>query len=403
LNVAIIDAEIIGKTKHRFPNLALMKLSAWHQQNGDNVILKTDYENLSDFDKVFIAKVFTKTPIPNGIAELPNVKCGGTGFHYDKAPPLPQGMEHTKPDYRLYAKWVEERISAGAKKKEFTYYQDYSIGFLTRGCFRKCEFCVNKNSKSCNKHSPILEFIDENRPKLCFLDDNFFACKDWREIIQEVKLTGKKFQFKQGLDERLLTDEKIHNMMTWKYDGDWIFAFDDIADSDVVESKLKRIFELYPKFKKRIKFYVLCGYDRDGKYDNDFWLKDIENTFKRCLLLAKYSALPYIMRYEKCHESNYSGLYSTIASWANQPSLFKKFDFETFAMCRGMGNEGYKKYKRNVEQYLRDGGKKGACWRYMEEFRSAYPMFAHNYFSITPDALLKYGSGDKFTRFNKKI
>ena len=309
---------------------------------------------------------------------------------------MPPKIEHIKPDYRLYDEWIISRLESGAKSTELTYYTDYSIGFLTRGCFRQCEYCVNRNSTSSKWHSNPLEFIDEERPKLCFLDDNFFACKDWREIIQKVKATGKKFQFKQGLDERLLNDEKINELVTWRYDGDYIFAFDNIGDRAIIEEKLQRIFALYPKFKKRLKFYVLCGYDRNEKWDKEFWIEDIANTFERCFILAKYSAIPYIMRYEKCYQSEFAGLYSAIASWANQPSIFKKFDFETFSKCRGMGNAGYKKYKRNADQYLIDGGKKGSTWRYMEEFAKNNKLIAKTYFHIVPDSLLEHGNGRNY-------
>lgn len=394
MNIAVIDAEIVGKNKHRFPNLAITKISSYHKSIGDSVVLKTDYENLDNYDKVFIAKVFIKTVVPKHILERKNVEYGGTGFFYDKAPELPWEIEHIMPDYHLYDDWVDNCIQNGAKEKEFTYYKDYSIGFLTRHCFRKCDFCVNRNFDKCERHSDVLEFLDESRPKLCFLDDNFFSCKDWKEIIQWVKATGKKFQFKQGLDERLLNDEKIHEMMTWKYDSDRIFAFDNIEDSELIESKLKRIFKLYPNFKGRMKFYVLCGFDREDKYDNEFWLKDIKDTLDRCFILAKYSALPYIMRYEKCYSSKYAGLYSTIASWANQPSLFKKFSLGMFGRCRGMNNEGYKKYKRDIEGYLKDGNKKGACWRYVEEFEQQNPELKY-LLDIVPDSLVEFGNGMK--------
>src|SRR5699024_11476353 len=96
-------------------------------------------------------------------------------------------------------------IDIVANPKDFVYYTDYSIGFLSRGCFRQCEFCVNKVYKQCSAHSNLSEFMDISRPKLCFLDDNFFACSNWKEVIEEVQVTGKRFQFKQGLDERLLT------------------------------------------------------------------------------------------------------------------------------------------------------------------------------------------------------
>lgn len=402
MNIAIIDADLIYRAKHRFPNLACMKLSAYHKSQGYNVCLKTDYDNLDQYDLVFISKVFTDTIVPYGVLDLPNVEYGGTGFFYDKAPKLPDEIEHIKPDYHLYDEWVNEKLNEGAsededendrleriakRRKDFVYYLDYSIGFLTRGCFRQCEFCVNKNYKKCEAHSPVLEFMDESRPKLCFLDDNFFACPKWKELIADVKATGKRFQFKQGLDERLLTDDKIHELMSWKYDEDYIFAFDNIADKDVIVSKLRRIRELYPTTKKHFKFYVLCGFDRNGKWDEEFWKQDIADTFKRIKLLASYSAIPYIMRFEKCYTSEFSGVYSTIAAWCNQPSIFHKFSYRDYCRCKGMGDKNYAKYKRDFDSYMREVGRKGVAWQYMENLEATYPEIAEEYFDILPTDL----------------
>lgn len=396
MNIAIIDADLIGRKKHRFPNLACMKLSAYYKRNKDNVELKLDYDNLDLYDMVFISKVFTDTIVPDGIIELPNVEYGGTGFYYDKAPKLPDEIEHIKPDYHLYDKWVRENLNNGGSANDFRYYTDYSIGFLTRGCFRQCEFCVNKNYKQCAKHSDVLEFVDESRPKLCFLDDNFFACPEWKEIIDRVKKTGKRFQFKQGLDERLLTDDKIHEVMSWKYDGDLIFAFDNIEDKDIIERKLERIYELYPTVKKKFKFYVLCGYDRDGNWDADFWEQDIRSTFERIKILSKYSALPYIMRYEKCYTSEFNDVYITLAAWCNMPSLFKKLSYRHFCICRGM-NRKYNRYKGDASGYLQDGNEKGAAWKCMEKLEKDFPSIAAEYFDFVPGEIAEYGR-DYFSR-----
>lgn len=127
-----------------------MKLSGYYKELGDNVILKTDYKGLNSFDKVFISKVFTDTPIDEKILKLPNVEYGGTGFFYDKAPKLDEEIEHHMPDYHLYDEWVNEQLENGGKRLDFKYYLDYSIGFLTRGCFRQCSFCVNKIIKELN-------------------------------------------------------------------------------------------------------------------------------------------------------------------------------------------------------------------------------------------------------------
>lgn len=173
MKIAIIDADIVGKHKHRFPNLACMKISAYHKSLGNNVELVTNYEhlcffNMSLYDKIYISKVFTDTPCPQWILEMPNVEYGGTGFFYDKAPKLPDEIEHIMPDYHLYDDWIKNCIKNGAKENEFTYYLNYSIGFLTRGCFRQCEFCVNKNYKKCETHSNVNEFYDNSRKKIMF-------------------------------------------------------------------------------------------------------------------------------------------------------------------------------------------------------------------------------------------
>lgn len=98
IKIAIIDADLIGKSKHRFPNLVCMKLSGYWKKQKADVILKTDYNNLSIYNKVYISKVFTDTPIEDYILKLPNVEYGGTGFYYDKAPKLPEEIEHHMPD-----------------------------------------------------------------------------------------------------------------------------------------------------------------------------------------------------------------------------------------------------------------------------------------------------------------
>ena len=348
-DIAIIDADIIGKKKHRFPNLASMKLSSYHKSIGDNVILLASYDDLSNYDTVYISKVFTDTPIDESILQHPNVKYNGTGFFYDKATPLPYEIEHIMPDYHLYDNWITDMIQGGAKESQFQFYRDYSIGFLTRGCFRQCEFCVNKHYKQCIKHSNVHEFYDPNRKKICFLDDNFFACKDWRELIQDVKNIHKPFIFKQGLDERLLTEEKISEMLSWKYIGRFIFAFDNIADYDLIESKLKLMKSITDK---PCTFYVLCGYDYNNKYDEEFWERDIIDLFRRIELLGYYGHYPYIMRHENYKKSPYYGTYMNIATWCNMPHLYAKMSYKDYCIEKDKLQKGKSSYLRYYEKTL---------------------------------------------------
>lgn len=328
VRIAVIDADLIGRGNHRFPNLACMKLSGYHKALGDTVDLKTDYVSLEEYDRVYISKVFTDTPVPEDVLKLANVSYGGTGFFYDKAPALPDEIEHCFPDYHLYDAWVEKQLASGVKEKALAFYTDYSIGFLTRGCFRKCQFCVNRNYVRVCRHSPLTEFYDPDRKKMCLLDDNFLGSPLWKEMLTELQQTGRPFQFRQGLDERLLTDEKCEALFGSRYDGDFIFAFDNVADSPVIEEKLKMIRRHTTAIPK---FYCFCGFDRNGRWDADFWRQDIFDLFSRIEILMRYRCLPYIMRYARYAESPYRGVYITIARWCNQPSFYKKKSLREFS------------------------------------------------------------------------
>ena len=355
MKVAIIDADLVGRTKHRFPNLACMKLSSYHKGQGDDVSLKQDYENLDVFDLVYISKVFTDTTVPDEVLSLSNVKIGGTGFYFDNAEPLPYEIEHSKPDYHLYDDFVK-----GKPHNEVKFYTDYSIGFITRGCFRKCGFCVNKKYDHVFSASPLSEWYDPERKKIFMIDDNFLGYKDWKKCLEELRATGKPFRFMQGMDERLLTPEKCELLFSSKYDGDMTFAFDKISDYRLIEKKLKLIREYSAK---QVRFYVLCGFDDDGQWLDDFWIKDIESVFMRIELLGRYGALPYIMRFEKYKSApeEYRGIYVTLARWVNQPSLFKKMSFVEY-----------------VGFDYSHGGK--ASTRYLETFKNKHPDVVEKWF-----------------------
>ena len=386
MNVGIIDADLIGRKKHRFPNLVCEKLSLYWKEKGANVELILAEFDIDLFDKIYVSKVFTDTPIPSWLEKIltdKKVSFGGTGFYFDKAPNLPDDIEHHMPDYQLYDQWINSeidkaKIEYGKQGKnipqsfysQFKEYQNYSIGFLTRGCFRKCKFCVNQKYNHVFRHSPLSEFFNPQKRKICLLDDNFLGCPEWKSMLEELIATGRPFKFKQGLDERLLTEEKCKLLFSAKYDGDFTFAFDNISDYDLIESKLKLI-RKYCKRRTCIKFYVLVGFESTDA-------KDIENAFKRIALLIRYKCLPYLMRYMSEYDapwkaSQFRSLYISLARWCNQPNIIKKMTFREFCLA----NQALHKTKNTLCSSMKA----------MVDFEEQYPEIANKYFD------LRFGEG----------
>ena len=342
-----------------------MKLAGYYRNKGFEVTLKTDYANLQNYDKVFISKVFTKTKVPGNILCLPNVSYGGTGFFYSNAPSLPCGIEHSFPYYELYSGYVNEQLKKGVKPSMLKCFTDYSVGYLTRGCFRRCGFCVNKSYERCVANSFIEEFYDETRKKVMLLDDNIMAHPNWMMYFEGLQGLGKPFCFKQGIDIRLITPYFAQMIDRAKYDGDLIFAFDDIADTEQIERKLA-MFREYSN--KGVMMYLFCCYDRDNLYGNGFWLSDIESIFKRLAIIGKHKVKPYLMRYEKYHESPYAGLYKSLATYCNAGGISKVVSFSEF--CENQRSKGKNK------------NKPCSAWRYYADFLQRHPHFETRFFNV---------------------
>lgn len=230
LKVGIIDADLLDHgTRH--PNLALEKISGFCKEYGHDVRLICDYKELNleiplfvdevDYDVLVLSQVFKFTKRPNAINFLIRnhlMFYGGTGFleelgdDVNLLPNLPYEVEHHKPDYNLYDEYIQKATGGDPKliKRRFDDYVSYSIGFTTRGCIRHCAFCVNRELNRVTKCSPVAEFLEESRPKIYLWDDNIMAAppKIFKQVIDELVATGKPFQFRQGMDIRLMTDDK---------------------------------------------------------------------------------------------------------------------------------------------------------------------------------------------------
>lgn len=156
-----------------------------------------------------------------------------------------------------------------------------------------------------------------------------------------------------------MTEEKARMLSESKYIGDYIFAFDNIKDKNVIKQKLN----IWRKYcNQSTKLYVLCAY---GSQD----VIDIINIFERIKIIMEYGCLPYIMRYKDYEESQWRGMYINIARWCNQPNFYKKMSFR---------------------EYCEANGENSSTMKYMKEFEKEYPEVAKSYFD------LKYSSINMF-------
>lgn len=375
--IGIVDADLLdGGTRH--PNLALLKLAGFlHDHNIEFRLIESEDEDISLYSIIYISKVFSFTKNPKffnievekrkGTAS--KYRWGGTGFYaledddnkfiecrladmtrlendnfLNQYPNMRNGKEmgismaHQMPYYKLYDKYIENRIKEGRKKSYYKDYLNYSIGFLTRGCFRKCPFCVNRLEGHIVQYSKIEWFLDKEidytgklkRPYIYLWDDNFLASspKIWRSLLKELQETGRPFQFRQGLDERILAEspygeEIAETLSKCKYHGDYIFAFDNWEDRNKIVKALK-IWRHYNK--KETKFYLFCGFQQTPTDDKKFQL-DIAELFMRICILMRYGCLGYIMRHEDYKKAPLPNIYVQIARWCNQPGFYRNLSF----------------------------------------------------------------------------
>ena len=230
---------------NRFPNLALMKISAWHKGIGDTVEWY-DPMYSGHFDKVYMSKVFSFTPDFEYPVDADEIEKGGTGYcislvngkeQFDQSnnKNLPDHIEHIYPDYSIYP--------------ELT--RDTAFGFLTRGCPRGCEFCIvgPKEGRCSVKVADLSEFW-RGQKHIVLCDPNILACRDWRDLLQQCIDSGAEIDFNQGLDIRLMTEEKAL-MISQMRIKEIHFAWDRYGDRDIIIPKLKLFADASPKIRDK--------------------------------------------------------------------------------------------------------------------------------------------------------
>jgi hypothetical protein len=280
-----------------FPNLALMKLSAWHKGRGDAV---SHFTALDRFDKVYSSKVFTFTPEDPYLPETTDK--GGTGyglFYID----LPEEIEHTCPDYSLYD-------------------ADYSMGFLTRGCIRNCPWCfVPRKEGGIRAHADVSEFLRHR--DVVLLDNNVLACSHGIAQIEKMAKLGVRVDFNQGLDARLIDDSaaRLLGRLTWL--KPLRLACDTAAMIPVVQKavSLLRWHNVTPS-----QYFCYCLVD------------DVADALERVRFLKGIYVYPFCQVLVTDKGANPTKEQKYLCEWVNQRVTFRSCTFDEFLESKRQGH-----------------------------------------------------------------
>jgi len=280
MKIGLVDVD-----SHNFPNLALMKLSAYHKAQGDDVEWFCGY---SSYDLVYASKVFTFTG-DNGYLPDSTIR-GGWGYNTDL---LPNEIEHVMPDYGLYPNY------------------DFALGFTTRGCIRHCDFCiVPKKEGNIKPHAEIKEFW-QGQKKIRLLDNNILASEHGLNQLKWIADHKLKLDCNQGLDCRLITPEIADLLARIKWLKPVRFSLDSNY-ADVLEKavNLLRRAGVTPK-----NYFVYCLVKPS----------EIDDAYKRVMFCDSLDCDPFAMAFDKRDR-----LTRRFTKWVNRKAIFKSVSWEDY-------------------------------------------------------------------------
>ena len=283
MRIGLIDVD-----GHNYPNLPLMKISAYHKGIGDHVEWYSPMSGIiQEYDKVYMSKVFSFSPDYEYPIYAKEIQKGGSGycidvvdgkevFHKEKHTVLPDEIEHIYPDYSIY---------------DIT---DTAYGFLSRGCPRQCSFCIVKDKEgTCSKKVADLSEFWRGQKHIELLDPNILACKEWKDLLTQLIESKAHVNFSQGLDIRMMNEEKADLLSRIKIDKIH-FAWDRYEDKDMIQPRFLE-FRRKSKIRDRdLQVYMLTG-DRerhvtDQDLERVYWLRD--NGFAPFVMIYDKSSLP---------------------------------------------------------------------------------------------------------------
>ena len=272
---------------HNWPNLCLMKLSAYHKARGDHVEW---WRPEGRYDRVYKSRVFTDTYSQDTITvtNAGEVVCGGTG--YGPGPNLPDAVEHTYPDYSIYPQ-----------------FSGIAYGFLSRGCPRNCGFCLvsDKEGRRSIQVADLAEFWNGQK-EIKLLDANLLACPDHEKLILQLAESRAYVDFSQGLDIRLITPDNVALLNRVRTKAIH-FAWDN-PDIDLTPD-FRRFLELTAiKNVRKRKVYVLTNYG--STHEQDLY---------RVETLRGMGYDPYVMVYDR---PSAPAITRQLQRWVNNKRIF---------------------------------------------------------------------------------
>lgn len=300
MKIGLIDVD-----GHNYPNLALMKLSAFHKAQGDSVEW---WWGFGQYDRVYMSKVFDDSYTPD-VPEPLNTKeviKGGTGYGLKNQ--LPPEVERMCPDYGLYPELTK----------------DTAYGFLTRGCPNNCPFCgvCEKEGRESHKVADLADWW-QGQKNIVLMDPNLLACRDHMALLDQLAASGAWVDINQGLDARLLTLDNIAAIKKLKI-KEIHFAWDLMKNS-------KRIIKGLNLWKHHGKK------NRHGRWGTVYVLTNFNTTMAenlyRIYTLDRMGYDPYVMIYDKPHAPYEIRL---LQRWCNNKIIFRSCPrFENYDPRKG--------------------------------------------------------------------